>query len=433
MADLKKIFSREDVKSIEKLKTVDGWSKYFCLFKGTYETVTYPLYYQVSKENVVRYGQTELGLKNLKRTVFLEGVAAAQPRFAYKDESSIVMPSSLVAFSFSSVLVRCSKIPVVEVVDGVSMFNVNNLVCLLMHFPGLEGIINEYEASPDVGVKFAGEVSEGSASGEFYPKLASPAATIKDPVYTRAEFISMAYYALLMINKTLESTEASTHHETFTMARLKAFAFTTAGGVNCDPKKIPETIVGARELSTRMAHYPKLKSVVFSLLLIASSPEAEHAKDILRDTAMTPFVMVEHFITAEELTLLHLVPAVVKELIAFANMRKRVTDKYGSYWPFYKLIEPNGTESSLRAFKELTKAALAWKVATGETTLAAYKGAHLYERYRTLALTPVPDRMKTQATLTLFEGVRKLQEAGYFGSIDVAKLQDVVLSPEDSK
>lgn len=406
----KKVFEGNSTHQIEVLNDFKGWERQFCTLKGNVSTITYPLYVR-TEGNASRYGWTKTSKDNAFVIIFGKEKEPKTLPFSYKTSIEIVMPDHNAAYTISREFVHVNRIEVV----GSYGLNINNVACLMLHFPGLDDLVREYSAYPDEGVVFAGLSSNSGATDNFSPKTAGPAEEL--PLHSKADMRMMAYYVILMMNKNIDQQDANTQHREFTTARLKSFSFVVSGGAQCDVNKIMNTVAGATDLSSKMAHYPRFKAALFSLLIASSGPEIDHAKDILKDTAMTPFVMVENFISAEEITLLHIQPKVLNELVAFAKLRKRVTLKYGEYWPFYKLLEPNGSESSLKPYKELQKAALSWKIATGETTLTNYRGVKPTDRYKTLALHPVPDSMKSGKTMTIFDSIRLLQKEGYYTSV----------------
>nr|AOR51368.1 putative nucleoprotein [Bolahun virus variant 1] len=417
-----KIFTRSDIGSvITILESTEGWTKAYHPFLVDGANKVYPIYSRVDGE-IVKYGITPGGRRGALHILYGEDVPGASIAFVYKSITKLKIPNYRVAASIAG---ACARAKNIDLVTGEHL-NIGNILSVLMHFPGLETVTAEYQANPDPDVEFVGDIEQqGSVTtvkGDFNPPVV---ASTGEAICTRAEMVTLAYYVLLMINKNLDGPGSDEHHKNFTDGRLKSFLFTTVGGATCDHTQLPSRVTGALLMSNKMAHYPNLKTSIFTLLLASGSPEAVHAKGILKDTSMTPFVMVDEFIAADELTLLHLVPAVVTELLKFISLKKRVVEKFGEFWPFYKLLEPRGTESSLKAYKELTKASLAWKLAKGEMTIASYKGAQLYERYKTLALTPIPDEMKSSSTMTVWEGIRKIQQAGYYTAIDLEAAKGV--------
>lgn len=410
MATDKKVFKDKEIEQIEVVSSLVGWERQFCELIGSAGRMTYPVYAKV-EEGKTRYGWTKTAGENAMVIVMGKVRTPVTNVFDYMQQVEIVMPAYGDSHTIAQTLVYAPKI---ELVAG-NVLNINNVACLLIHFPPLATLIREYAANPDEGVTFVTVNDKGEKTRDPSPGLASPSS--QTPLYTRAEMVSMAYFVLLMMIKSIDQRDGNTQHKEFTEARLKSFGYIISGGAQCSLSKITGAVLGAADLSNKISHYPRFKSTVFSLVVMGEGPEAAHAREILKDTAMTPFKMVEDFILAEDITLLHIQPRILSELDAFAGMRAAVTAKYGDCWPFYKLLEPNGTESSLKAFKELQRAALSWKIAMGETTLNNYRGVQASEKYKNLASYLIPEEMRSQKSFTMFERVKKLQEKGYFLSV----------------
>nr|QEM39166.1 nucleoprotein [Guadeloupe mosquito mononega-like virus] len=124
-----------------------------------------------------------------------------------------------------------------------------------------------------------------------------------------------------------------------------------------DSRLNPDELVSS---GTYFDTFPRLKSTIVSQLLMDNSPLATHLCFILKESQLTIFNMMLVFVRDADMTCLHAQAEIVREVPGFIETFKQVKAKFGSNWPYLKLIDPLTQMTAQNKFPLLTEAARAW-------------------------------------------------------------------------
>lgn len=143
-----------------------------------------------------------------------------------------------------------------------------------------------------------------------------------------------------------------------------------------------------------LAFYPKLKSMILSLVLLSPSMMATNLKLMLSEFQLSVFCAIEKFMTTRNLTALHLLPEVAQHYKAYYQVKLALWQKFGTTgWRYVKLIDPAVQATAATNFPHLALAARAWVAAQPDcATFSQVQGKTIPPLYVKKAKIAVPEK-----------------------------------------
>lgn len=201
--------------------------------------------------------------------------------------------------------------------------------------PGFKQYYADYGIIPDDAVEFR-PINE-----EYLRGLDLDAPILRQPErYTRNEIDIIFGLLVLASNKSIsvvgQQGEFITNRLSAMRNALKAIEF-------IQPDQMLElfTTEAINALSNTLAMFPRLKTLIYSLVLRHSeTPIMAHLAPFLKGNQLTIFNMIFGFLTSYELTEAHIYSVVVAQAHAWFIVFNQLKARYGDHWPYAKSFEP---------------------------------------------------------------------------------------------
>ncbi|XP_055605476.1 uncharacterized protein LOC129753658 [Uranotaenia lowii] len=248
------------------------------------------------------------------------------------------------------------------------ILDINQLLAYIIWIPGLESVHRQYYCNPDEGIE-----------------TKTRAETDEDKAYCSSR--------MLLCTKNI----AGDSHDILDSLLTKRFQ-AISSVMNAPATQIKDfkdvfAYEDLLQLQRITSHYPNFRSCMFRTLLISRHPIAQHMSEIFETSSMTQFKIIYEFVTAPNLTLLHIDLQVVGALCKWWEVAKELIDTYDDMWTCYELICPASTKTAIGPFRTAAIAAMSWKRATNNAeSLGQIKGVKTEERYIRLAQKVLPPR-----------------------------------------
>lgn len=182
------------------------------------------------------------------------------------------------------------------------------------------------------------------------------------------------------------------------------------------------------EASRYLKFFPDFYQQLYSLVLSDSDPWTSYARTLLANSQATMFNLIFKFLAAATKTKLH----TFQEVLYESTIWKQKYDAVRGLLPqdlikYYKLYYPNGRETDCNDLGQLCVAAFTWycykeSVTAGSMTNYGMARNYFSKHFLRMAMTPVPDQMYGDASLSKLEDFQLALEDLPGWNIDLKQL-----------
>lgn len=250
------------------------------------------------------------------------------------------------------------------------------LLLPLFRLTGFPEAWDAYLEVPDdgCGINSDDDKTQVEMSGKLlaYPDLTADA----KKTHSDMEFVTLM--AIICISKNMVNSE---QFDNVVKARSSGLSHAlSARGLTEDRAKKLVNYDAYNALSHDLAFFPKMRSMIYRhiLFVVTGAPTVKYVKPLLKDSQMTVYKLITLFVFSEEKTKAHILDIITKEMLAFLESYKIVTDRYGiEHWEYAKLLSSVEQETSTPNFPMLVTAALYFMyLRTGSATYQNLKVKH---------------------------------------------------------